>query len=113
MTEDSEVKAITLLDNYLSKIDEFPKESGVDKEKLVNMYMESRDVVRQNLDDFKLSRVAESLLGTCIRVVRCSGVISEQAKELLINSKTYSPDAKSLYEHALKLYSELLALQKY
>ena len=114
MTEDraSERKAIMLLDNYLSEIDEFPKESGIDKENLVKMYVESRDIVRQNSDDLKLSRAADSLWGTCIRIVRCSGVIGEQAKELLISGKAYSAEARNLYEHALKLYAEFYALQK-
>jgi hypothetical protein len=109
---DSELKAIKLLDNRLSGAGEFPEKSGIEKEKLISMYFESRDTVRQNSDDFKLSRAAVSLLATCIRVVRCSGVIGEQEKELLINSKTYSPETKSLYDHALRLHSEFRALQK-
>jgi hypothetical protein len=109
---DSEVKAIELLDSRLSGDCEFPAESGIDKEKLISMYFESRDTVRQNLDDLKLSRAAESLWATCIRVVRCSGVLGEQAKDLLINTKMYSPEAKSLYEHALKLHAEFRTLQK-
>lgn len=109
---DSEVNAIELLDSRLSGDFKFPEESGIDKEKLISMYFESRDIVRQNSDDSELSRTAESLWATCIRVVRCSGVVGGQARELLINSKTYSPEAKSLYEHALKLHSEFCALQK-
>lgn len=90
---------------------EFPKESGISKDKLAAMYIESRNIVRQNSNDLNLSRTAESLWGTCIRVVKCSGIIGEQGKELFINGKTYLPEAKSLYEHALALYAEFKLLK--
>jgi len=109
---DSDAKAIELLDSHLSGDFEFPEESGIDKERLISMYFESRDIVRQNSDDLGLSRAAESLWATCIRVVRCSGIVGGQAGELLINRKIYSPEAKSLYEHALKIHSEFCALPK-
>jgi hypothetical protein len=114
MTEDrdNEIAAIKLLDSYLREIGEFPKESGINKDKLAAMYMESRDIVRQNSDDLNLFRTAESLWSTCIRVVRCSGIIGAQGQELLINGKTYSPEAKNLYEHALALYAEFKLLKK-
>jgi hypothetical protein len=85
MTEDrgSEIKAITLLDNYLYEIDDFEEESGIDKKKLANMYMESRNIVRQNLDDFELSRAADLLWLICIRVVWCFGVIGRYTKNYL------------------------------
>ena len=114
MNEDrnSEIKAIFLLENSLSGIGEFPENSGIDKGKLVAMYMESRDIVRQNLDDLKLFRVSNSLCRTCVRVVRCSGVIGEQSRKLFIGGETYSPEARRLYEQALKLYSEFQVLKE-
>jgi hypothetical protein len=71
------------LDNYLYEIDDFEEESGIDKKKLANMYMESRNIVRQNLDDFELSRAADLLWLICIRVVWCFGVIGRYTKNYL------------------------------
>jgi hypothetical protein len=71
------------LDNYLYEIDDFEEESGIDKKKLANMYMESRNIVRQNLDDFELSRAADLLWRICIRVVWCFGVIGRYTKNYL------------------------------
>ncbi|MFI8620986.1 hypothetical protein ACIGBN_08510 [Marinomonas sp. NPDC078689] len=108
---DYEIEAIKLLDRHLAGV-MFPEKSGIEKDKLVQMYLESRDIYNQNLEDIKLSRCAESLWSTCIRVVRCSGIVGEDATKLLINKEMYSPDSKSLYEHSLKLYNEFTELQQ-
>lgn len=36
---DYQIKAIRLLDNYLSDIETFPDESGIDKQMLIEMYI--------------------------------------------------------------------------
>lgn len=113
MNKDREyqIKAIELLDNHLSEIASFPKELGIDKNKLIQMYMDSRDIVRLNHENFELNRTAESLFSTCIRVVRCSGLIGEEAKILLINQKTNFPEAINLYEHSVSLHTKMKELE--
>ncbi|MDC5754727.1 hypothetical protein OPW41_13160 [Vibrio europaeus] len=107
---DYEIEAIKLLDRHLVGVT-FPVSSNIQKDQLVQMYLESRDIYRLNVENFRLFRCAESLWSTCIRVVRCSGTVGEEAKVLLINGKQYSPEAESLYEHSLNLYKEFLELQ--
>lgn len=102
-----QIKAIELLDSSLSGIEAFPEESGINKNDLVQMYMDSRQIVRMNIENLELNRTAESVWATCIRVVRCSGVIGEEAKELIINQKSNYPEAKKLYEHAKALYKTM------
>jgi hypothetical protein len=109
MTEDNKIKfkAIDLLDNFLSETKEFSKDSGIEKKQLINMYIESRDLLRQNLHNSSLNKLAQSLFATCIRIVSFYEIIGEQSKDLLIDTNIYSLEAKELYQHALKLYSEL------
>jgi len=51
------------------------------------MYIESRNIYRLNLEDFTLSRCAESWWSTCIKVVKCSGIAGEEATKLLISNE--------------------------
>lgn len=106
-----ENQAINLLDSCLTGVD-FPNESGIDKKMLIQMYFESRDLCRKNLDDFELSRASRSLWRTCIRVVMSYSTLDKGAAESFINSKIDLTEAKSLYERALKLYFEFQQLQK-
>lgn len=110
-----EIKAIELLDNCLFSIKSFPEESGIDKEELLDMYMNSRNIIKRNVDNFELNRAAESVCSTCIRVVRCSGIVGEEAKTLLINPinpKKQSPEVGMLYKHAIRLYEEMKKLDE-
>ncbi len=109
--QEYEKKAIELLDGYLSGVVSFPKELEIDKNKLVEMYMDSRDIVRLNHESFELSRTAESVWSTCIRVVRCSGLVGEEGKTLFINQKENTPEAISLYKHAVLLHATMKELE--
>jgi hypothetical protein len=109
MNKDREhqIKAIELLDNHLSGVSSFPEETEIDVNNLIKMYMEARELVRLNVENLELNRAAESVWSTCIRVVRLSGLVGEDAKTLIINQKTNYPEAKSLYKHALGLYGKM------
>ncbi|MAQ98948.1 MAG: hypothetical protein CMI00_00230 [Oceanospirillaceae bacterium] len=106
-----ETKAIELLDGYLSGVTSFPPEVEIDKEKLLEMYMDSRSIVRLNHENLELSRAAESVWSTCIRVVRCLGLVGEEGKTLSINQKEYFPEAISLYKNAVSLHVTMKELE--
>ena len=108
---DYQIKAIQLLDDSLSDIDAFPDESGIDKQKLIEMYIDSRNIVRLNVENLELNRAAESVWSTCIRVVRCTGIIGADAKILIIKQKANHPEAKNLYDHAIVLYKKMKKLE--
>lgn len=107
-----EIQAIELLDDYLTSIESFPEQSGINKQKLLDMYINSRTIVRLNVDNFELHRASESVYSTCIRVVRCSGIIGEEAKTLLIDQKKYYPEVSMLYIHVTSLYKEMKRLEE-
>ena len=109
--QEYEKKAIELLDDYLSGVSSFPKDLEIDKSKLIQMYMDSRNIVRLNHENFELNRAAESVWSTCIRVVRCSGLVGEEGKTLIINQKPNSPEATSLYKHAVSLHATMKELE--
>jgi len=108
---DYQIKAIQLLDNYLSDVEAFPDESGIDKQMLIEMYMDSRNIYRHEVENIELNRAAESVWSTCIRAVRCSGIINAEAKALIINQKVNYPEAKNLYDHAIALYKKMKELE--
>ncbi|CZF80993.1 hypothetical protein GMA8713_01671 [Grimontia marina] len=102
-----EIRAIEFLDSGMSGIDAFPESTGINKADLLQMYMDARNIVRMNVEDLSLRRAAESVCSTCIGVVRCSGVLGEESKKLVINQKTYEPEAFQQYEHAIDLYRKM------
>ena len=112
MSEDRDYqnKAMQLLDNYLSDVEAFPDESGIDKKILIEMYINSRNTHRYEVENIELNRAAESVWSTCIRAVRCSGVINSEAKILIVNQKVNYPEAKNLYDHAIDLYKKMKEL---
>lgn len=106
-----ETKAIELLDGYLAGVASFPPEAEIDKDKLLEMYMDSRNIVRLNHENIELSRAADSVWSTCIRVVRCLGLVGEEGKALSINQKEYFPEAINLYKHAVLLHVKMKELE--
>ncbi len=108
-----ELEAIQLLDGQLSGLDSSisEEESGVDRKLLLKMYRESKSVVQQNVqqnvEQHRLSMVANAVCGTCIRVARCAYLGNSEA---IINGKTNYLESNSLFVSAKREFEYMQEL---
>ena len=101
-------KAIDTLEMSFSNCNETHEGDSFnfDKDKILSAYFESRDVIRSNPEDIKLTNLAEAVFYTSIRLTRCLFLKDENAKNTIINGKETVLNAKSLYDNLVRNYTD-------
>ena len=87
-------EAISALENYLIGYETSKdiENLGLTTREIIDIYMSSRNVLRENPESNQLRLIANTVFWTCIRVVRCLFLQNSDACKTIIEGHTYSLD---------------------
>lgn len=112
--DDYDTQAINAIESGLSNydIDKDKAPPGFAKEEIVEIYFESRNMLRSEPEDKFLFTVAKNVFYLCIHIVRCLFLPDKEAKIRIIRGKKYTLDASVMYPRMHSEYKRMKALEE-
>ena len=89
-----QAKALKLLDRELLNC---PWDSKIDRKRVVAMYTEAKAIVQNSSNHKKLVVLAQALIDSIVRIVRCVAIEEEGANKTEVKGRLVELDAETLY----------------
>jgi uncharacterized protein YktA (UPF0223 family) len=82
-------------------------DSKIDKKRILTMYSEAKAIVQDASSHKKLSALAQALIDSMIRIVRCIAIEKEGAKLTEIKGRTVELEADFIFYNSDNEYKEM------